>query len=144
MVDVDRLRTLHPDHAGLMDENDRNAANFTHDDASEWAKRLASDAVANRYNIIIDQTSKSPDSLIARITQLHEAGYHVELRVMAVNPEVSEQRIYTRYEREKSISGAGRFTPKAVHDDAYVGVAQSVAAVERERPVDKISIYDKN
>ncbi|WP_456292294.1 zeta toxin family protein [Pseudomonas sp. AK106] len=144
VVDVDQLRDRHPDHARLMRENDKQAADFTHDDASKWAKRLANDAIAGRHNLIIDQTSKSPETLIARAMQLHEAGYHVELRVMAVNAEVSEQRIYTRYEKEKAEYGAGRFVPKSVHDEAYVGVAQSVAAVEREKAFDAVSIYDKN
>lgn len=144
VVDVDQLRDRHPDHARLMRENDKQAADFTHDDASKWAKRLANDAIGGRRNLVIDQTSKSPDTLIARAMQLREAGYHVELRVMAVNAEVSEQRIYTRYEEAKEAYGAGRFVPKTVHDEAYAGVAQSVAAAERTKAFDAVSIYDKN
>ncbi len=143
LVDADKLRSRHPDNNQLMRENDRAAANFTHNDASKWAKRLTNDAIDGRKNLVIDQTSKSPDSLIARTKQLKEAGYTVELRVMAVNAETSEQRIHTRYEREKAADGAGRFTPKHVHDAAYVGLPESVAAVERERSVDAIAVYDK-
>lgn len=144
LVDADKLRAMHPDNNHLMRENDRQAANLTHNDASKWAKRLANDAIEGRRNIVIDQTSKSPDSLIARTKQLKDAGYKVELRVMAVNAETSEQRIHTRYEREKAANGAGRFTPKPVHDAAYVGLPESVAAVEREKTVDTISVYDKH
>lgn len=144
LVDADKLRSRHPDNNQLMRENDRAAANLTHNDASKWAKRLTNDAIEGRKNLVIDQTSKSPDALIARTKQLREAGYTVELRVMAVNAETSEQRIHTRYEREKAADGAGRFTPKAVHDEAYVGLPESVAAVEREKTVDAISVYDKH
>jgi UDP-N-acetylglucosamine kinase len=145
LVDVDKLRSRHPDNNQLMRENDRAAANLTHNDASKWAKRLTNDAIEGRRNLVIDQTSKSPDTLIARTKQLKEAGYNVEFRVMAVNAETSEQRIHTRYEREKAVNGgAGRFTPKAVHDAAYVGIPQSVAALEREKTVDAIQVYDKH
>ena len=144
LVDADKLRARHPDNNQLMRENDRAAANLTHNDASKWAKRLANDAIEGRRNLVIDQTSKSPDALMVRTKQLREAGYTVELRVMAVNAETSEQRIHTRYEREKAADGAGRFTPKFVHDAAYVGIPESVAAVEREKAVDAIAVYDKH
>lgn len=145
VVDVDKLRARHPDNNHLMRENDREAANLTHNDASKWAKRLTNDAIAGRRNLVIDQTSKSPDTLVARTKQLKEAGYNVEFRVMAVNAETSQQRIFTRYEKEKAANeGAGRFTPKAVHDEAYIGIPESVAALEREKTVDAISVHDKH
>lgn len=144
LVDADTLRSRHPQNNQLMRDNDREAASLTHSDASKWAKRLTNDAIEGRRNIIIDQTSKSPDSLVARTTQLREAGYHVELRVMAVNAETSLQRVDTRYENQKAADGAGRYVPKSVHDAAYVGLPESVAAVERGKTVDALSVYDKN
>jgi predicted ABC-type ATPase len=144
LVDVDALRSRHPQNNQLMRDNDRQAANLTHNDASKWAKRLTNDAIEGKRNLVIDQTSKSPDSLVARTTQLREAGYHVELRVMAVNAETSEQRVHTRYENQRAKYGAGRFVPKEAHDAAYVGVPESVAAVERSKTVDALSIYDKH
>lgn len=143
-VDVDKLRSRHPDNNRLMQENDRQSASLTHNDASKWAKRLANDAIEGRRNIVIDQTSKSSDSVISRTKQLKEAGYNVEFRVMSVNAETSMQRIHTRYEREKAANGAGRFTPKAVHDAAYVGIPETVAAIERDKTVDAIRVYDKH
>lgn len=144
LVDVDTLRDRHPQNRELMSENDREAANLTHSDASKWAKRLTNDAIEGRRNIIIDQTSKSPDSLVARTTQLREAGYQVEFRVMAVNAEISEQRIHTRYENQKALDGAGRFVPKEVHDAAYVGLPETLSAVERGKTVDVLKVHNKD
>lgn len=144
LVDPDELRPLHPHHFDLMNKNDREAADFTHTDASKWAKRLTNDAIEGRRNLIVDQTSKSPDSLVALTTKLTEAGYQVELRVIAVKAEISAQRIHTRYENEKEKEGVGRFVPKEVHDAACKGLPESVEAVERAKTIDRISVHDKN
>ncbi len=144
LVDPDELRPYHPHHVELMNKNDREAADFTHSDASKWAKHLTSDAIESRRNLIIDQTSKSPDSLVALTTRLQEAGYEVELRVIAVKAEISEQRIHSRYEKQKEEDGTGRYVPKEVHDAAYQGLPESVAAVERAKTVDVISVHDKH
>ncbi|WP_167237011.1 zeta toxin family protein [Massilia genomosp. 1] len=141
LVDPNELRLNHPAYFELMSENDREAADLTHSDASTWAKRLTSDAIEGRRNLIIDQTSKNADALLALTTRLSEAGYHVELRVMAVNPELSYLRTLLRYEGQKAQEGMGRFVPKNVHDDAYEGLPGSVEAVERAKSVHAVKVY---
>lgn len=144
LIDVDELRKMHPLYEQLQQENDREAANLVHPDASAWAGQLIRDAAAARKNMVIDQTSKSPDSLIDLTKQLKAAGYNIELRVMAVSSEISEQRIHTRYEEEKAKYDSGRFVPPDVHYAAYIGLPESVAAVEREKAVDALTIHDRN
>ena len=143
LVDADKLRPKHPEYERLMKENDRLAANLTHADCGPWATRLMRDAVQGRRNLIIDQTSRDPEAL-AKITQgLKQAGYTVELHVMAVPAAVSEQRIHLRYEGQRARNGFGRFSTKDKHDEAYAGVANSVAAAEDSKLVDRLCIYDQ-
>lgn len=144
LIDADKLRTFSPLYRPALLADDREAANLTHPDASSWAQRLTLAAAQGRRNLLIDQTSKDPAALVELASRLQGAGYRVELRAMAVNERVSEQRIYTRYEQQKAIQGHGRFSTKANHDAAYVGVARAVQAVELGRRVDALSIYDKN
>ncbi|NHZ40133.1 zeta toxin family protein [Massilia aquatica] len=143
LVDPNELRLSHPQYFELMRENDREAASLTHRDASKWAKRLAIDAMDGRRNLIIDQTSKNAESLVALTTRLRQAGYHVTLRVMAVNSEWSTLQLLMRYEIQKSQEGMGRFVPQAVHDAAYAGLPASVEAVERARSVDAVQVYKR-
>lgn len=144
LVDADKVRTRHPDYARLMREDDTTAANKTHPDAGAWAGRLGRDAIASKRNVIFDQTSKDPAAVLDLAKKLREAGYHVELRVMAVNPQVSEQRIHMRYESQKAATGHGRFSTKDNHDIAFAGVLKTVAAVEAAQAVAAIRIYDKD
>jgi len=142
-IDADDLRIEHTQYEQLQRENDREAATHVHPDASAWAEKLMDDAVAKRVNIVIDQSSKNSDSVLKKIEKLRSAGYSIELRVMAVNAEISEQRIHTRYENEKADRGVGRFAPLEVHEEAYTGLPKTLAAVEREKAVDVLGVYDK-
>ena len=144
LVDADKLRPKHPEYMNLMKEAGKLAANLTHADCGPWAARLMRDAVQGRRNLIIDQTSRDPEAL-AKIAQgLKQAGYAVELHVMAVPAVASELRIYTRYEGQRAKDGYGRFSTKDKHDEAYAGVAITVAAAENDKLVDCVCVYDRN
>lgn len=142
MIDADRLRRYHPRNDALMRADDKQSANLTHKDAGAWAGRLISDGVEGRRNLVIDQTSRDSAAVERLAAELHERGYQVELRAMAVKDLVSEQRILMRYERQKATDGHGRYSTKDNHDAAYAGLANTVATVEAKGTVDTLSLYD--
>ena len=144
LVDADKMRPFHPEYVNLMATDDRHAANLTHADCGPWANRLLRDGVEGRRNIIIDQTSRDPEALAKMTAGLREAGYRVELHVVAASAAISEQRIHQRYEGQKERDGFGRFSTKDKHDEAYAGVLVSVGAAERGNLVDRLVIYDKS
>lgn len=144
LIDADKLRRESPLYDAAMAYDDRTAANMTHPDAGAWAGRLTVAAAEGRRNLIIDQTSKDPDAVESLAMKLKDAGYTVELRVMAVHEKISELRIHSRYENQKAESGAGRFSTRDNHDIAYAGVVSTVERVEQNRSVDGLRIYDKN
>lgn len=144
LIDADLLRLRHPNYTELLHTNDRTAANLTHPDAGVWAARLLVAGAAAKRNLIIDQTSKDPGALVNLSDKLRSLGYTVELRAMAVNEKISEQRIHSRYEGQKFEVGVGRFSTKDNHDFAYKGLPLSVDAVEKNRSVDSIKLFDKD
>lgn len=144
LVDADEVRSWHPEYHALLRLDDTTAANKTHPDAGAWAGRLGRDAIASKRNVIFDQTSKDPRAVLDLARKLHEAGYRVELRVMAVNRLISEQRIHMRYEAQKAATGHGRFSTRDNHDIAFAGVLKTVAVVEASQAVDVIKVYDKD
>lgn len=144
LIDADELRTYHPGFEAALKEDDRTAANRTHQDAGSWARSLTNDAVMSRRNLVIDQTSRDPVAFEQMAKALKEQGYKIELRAMAVNDRISEQRIFSRYEDQKAENGYGRFSTKDNHDAAYAGLAKTVAMVEQNRSVDALSLYNKD
>lgn len=101
-IDPDVMRGFHPDQERLQKENDKTAANYTHEDASRWSEKLRDVAIENKRNIIIDGTLKSPEKAEALCKMLKENAYRVEIHAIAVNELQSKLGIVYRYEFVKS------------------------------------------
>ena len=144
VIDADRYRNKHPQYGYLQQTEPTQAANYVHKDAGLWATELKDRGMQERFNLLIDQTSKDPEALVNLGNSLHEAGYRVELHVLAVNAQISEQRIHSRYENQMAIAGFGRFATKDNHDFAYDALPKTVSAAQATAAVDRIVLYDKN
>ena len=143
-IDADLLRTYHPQWDTLNQQDDRNAALLTQPDAAEWVGRAIDTAIREGCHVVFDGTMGSPDSVMDRIQKFEKAGYQIEIRVLAVNERHSWLGVLRRYEEAKARSGSGRMTPRAVHDEAYAGLAKSLERIESERPDVRISLYSRD
>jgi predicted ABC-type ATPase len=143
-VDVDEYRPKHPMYRDLARKDDRTAASLVQHDASLWADELRDAAIAERRNLIIDGTLKSPERAEELCRTLKRAGYRVEVRAMAVDRQTSLLGIHKRYERAKAELGAGRWVPEGgVHDPAYRGMPQAIARIEKGGLADRIAVYGR-
>lgn len=142
VIDADKLRERNPVYQALSITDPKNAADLTHKEAAEWARRLTTAAVKGRRNLVIDGTMRDPKGVLTLAAKLREHGYTVEARVIAVSPEVSINRARLRFEEQMAARGVGRFVNQAQHDVAYKGLADSVSALESARAVDAIRVYD--
>lgn len=144
VIDVDQLRSYHPEYNQLVQADDKTAAAYTHEDASSWGKELFNEAIATSKNIVLDQVSSDFEKLTSKINLLREKGYKlVQWHVMAVHPIISRQRVFKRYEHLKSTQGYGRFVPCDVHD-VYKFLPFCVGKIETDNSVDQMVIYDYN
>lgn len=142
VIDADKLRERNPVYQALSITDPKNAADLTHKEAAEWARRLTAATVQGRRNLVIDGTMRDPKGVLTLAAKLREHGYTVEARVIAVSPEVSINRARLRFEEQMAARGVGRFVNQAQHDVAYKGLADSVSALESARAVDAIRVYD--
>ena len=141
-IDTDELRLFHPNFAWLAREDCQNADKFTHEDNRLWALRLVHDAIKTGRNIIIKQTLCKSSTMETIATEMRQAGYRIEMHVMAVSHEMSTLRICQRYERQRARYGYGRFTSQACHDKAYERLAETLRVVEDKKLVGRLCIYD--
>ncbi|CAJ0902851.1 hypothetical protein R20233_04844 [Ralstonia sp. LMG 32965] len=144
VIDADRMREENPRYKQLSKEDPQNAADRTQKEAGEWATRLTMAAVENRRNLVVDGTMRSPENIRDLAARLKDNGYEVEARVLAVNPETSMTRARLRFEEQVAERGTGRFVNKEQHDNAYVGMVESVRALERDKLTDSVRVYDAN
>jgi predicted kinase len=142
--DADEMRPYHPDYSRLLKSGVKEAADLVHADAAQWASELRREAQRRRFNIIIDGTMRDPVAIATVAQSLRDDGYVVEGRVMAVNELVSTMHIHKRYEAQMEAQGVGRFATKEQHDRAFTALPMSLEALERNRSIDQLTIYNRD
>ncbi|MDN7465958.1 zeta toxin family protein [Burkholderia gladioli] len=144
LIDADRMRENLPQYSQLLRENPQHAADLTHVEAGRWSGRLTHAASEARRNLVIDGTMRNPESLRNLARRLNERGYTLEVRGVAMPGDVSLTRAQMRTEREIATTGVGRVVNPQQHDQAYAGMVETVALLEREKAVNRILIVDRH
>ncbi|WP_186072280.1 zeta toxin family protein [Burkholderia gladioli] len=144
LIDADRMRENLPQYSQLLRQNPQHAADLTHVEAGRWSGRLTSAASEARRNLVIDGTMRNPESLRNLARRLNERGYTLEIRGVAMPGDVSLARAQMRTEREIATTGVGRVVNPQQHDQAYAGMVETVALLEREKAVNRIRIVDRH
>lgn len=137
----DDLRGYHPAYSKLMAQDDKTAAFYTDRDTGRWVEKAIAHAKANNLNIIIEGTMRDSNTVAKTMTELRQAGYEIDARVLAVNERLSWQGVMQRYEGQKADRGTGRMTAPHSHQAAYEGMPVSVERIEQEKLADKITVY---
>lgn len=143
LIDADRMRENVPGYSRLLREDPQHAADLTHAEAGRWSARLTRAASDAHRNLVIDGTMRSPDNLRTLVRRLKERGYSLEVRGVAMPADVSLTRAQLRTEREIATTGVGRVVNPAQHAEAYAGMLETVALLEREKVVDRVLILDR-
>ncbi|WP_126242981.1 zeta toxin family protein [Burkholderia gladioli] len=144
LIDADRMRENLPQYSQLLRQNPQHAADLTHVEAGRWSGRLTHAASEARRNLVIDGTMRNPESLRNLARRLNERGYTLEVRGVAMPGDVSLTRAQMRTEREIATTGVGRVVNPQQHDQAYAGMVETVALLEREKAVNRIRIVDRH
>ncbi len=139
----DDLRQFHPDYARLMREEPLSMPAATAQASGQWIGMAADYLRAQRSDVLIETTLRSPEAMAQTISAFRQAGYVVELRVVAVPQEVSRLSTVERYTRQVEDTGAGRWTPAAAHDEAYAKAAGTVEELIASGRVDRLVIEDR-
>jgi hypothetical protein len=144
IIDPDSLRAYHPHYHRLNKIDEKGMSAATHYDAKLWSVELASAAMQQNKNIILDQTSADFEKLVETVNKFKDSGYtDIELKAMSVPNETSKQGIYYRYEKQKEMSGSGRFVEPSIHDEISGKLDQTMQKVTESQLINKVSVYDR-
>jgi adenylate kinase family enzyme len=144
VINGDQYRESHPQSKEILHLDDKLFAERTDPDVRVWTRRLFESAIKNNRNIIFEGTMRQPKPLMETIAKLKQSGYMVEILAMAVKKELSELGIIERYEDQKKLYGAGRWTPPLAHDAAYANMPNTLEQIESTLPVDRIRVYTRS
>ncbi|MGO3233225.1 MAG: zeta toxin family protein [Microbacterium sp.] len=139
----DDLRQFHPDYPRLMRTDPLSMPEVTAHASGRWIGMSADWLREQRADVLIETTLRSPEAMASTIASFREAGYVVELRVVAVPHEVSRLSTVERYTGQVEATGAGRWTPAAAHDEAFARAAGTAADLVASGAVDRFVIEDR-
>ena len=140
----DDLRQFHPCYARLMREDPLAMPAVTAQASGQWIGMSAEYLRDQRADVLIETTLRSPDAMASTIASFRNAGYVVELRVVAVPHEVTRLSTVERYTGQIEATGAGRWTPAFAHDEAYTRAAGTAESLLAAGAVDRFVIEDRS
>ena len=109
-----------------------------------WTKRLFDTTIETRRNVIFEGTMRVKDAISNTMERLRSDGYHVTARVIAAHERQSIAGIHARFETQKLESGHGRMAPIEVHDQAYIGMLDTVENIELNSLADQIQVFNRS
>lgn len=143
LINGDEFRKYHPLHERLIDDETRYAA-LTQPFANEMVERCLQKALDQRYPLIVEGTMRNPAVPTRTATLLKAQRYRVEAHVVTTHPALSWLSCQLRYEKQKALDGFGRTVDRHLHDIATAALAGTVAYLEVNQAVDRLSIYDRD
>lgn len=146
VIDPDVIRPKLPYMQDLIAAGSLDIPAVAYLDAGMIAREMTQIAKDERRNVIVDGTLSNPDWALELAGGLRKAAYSVEFHGMAVNPELSHARTYSRREDQiaKSPTAFGRGVGDDFHHNAAKGYPLSVEALQTKSAVNSMSLYYQN
>ena len=142
-INIDELRQRHPSWDSLNMMNDKYTAFYTNADAGIWYELLIRESVANRFQIIIENTFGNKEVCLYLCDNLSQAGYDVHIKGMVVSYDKILLGSYKRYEINKAGTGYGRFVLPYSIDGAYKIFPDIIVALQKQGKVRNIELHSR-
>ncbi|KAI1769046.1 zeta toxin-domain-containing protein [Hypoxylon sp. FL1150] len=146
---ADTYKTYHPSYRALLGGPRPSLASpATAPDARRWLAMAATRAASARADVLLESAARHPADFAELVRVLRDAGYRVEVAVLAVPAALSRLGILARFYDDGEARGGGggggrmpvRLTPRAVHDASYEGLLEAAAFVEASGAVDQVVV----
>ena len=139
----DEIRAMHPRYEQAVVEfnGDTHAVLFPDTD---WAcKELLVYCKKNRLNVVKEATMRRKEDIIETANEFRNAGYKIDIRLMAVPSIDSYVGTLERYVSQLSNGEVGRWISREVHDVTYNKIPETLKYLTDERIFDTITIYKR-
>ncbi|WP_331726456.1 zeta toxin family protein [Streptomyces uncialis] len=143
-ISGDDFKTAHPDYLQLLKEEPRTASARIRPDYRAWQAMAEAYARERRGDVVIEIAPSSPAAFLSSVLQYREAGYRVELVVLAVRAADSRQGTADRCAHVRRLTGLGRFTTASGHDTHFAALAEAVAAAEQAGVADSVMVLRRD
>jgi predicted ABC-type ATPase len=144
-IDPDAIRPNIPYMRERIAKGDLSIPDAAYQDAGTIAAGMMKMGAEANRNIIYDGTLSNTFYAKQNADYLRTNSYRVEIHGMAVDPDLSHARTYSRREAEiaSSPTSFGRGVGDQFHDDAVSGLVSTIKALQDAGKVDAIVLYDR-
>ncbi|MFG2887592.1 zeta toxin family protein [Streptomyces sp. NPDC048297] len=143
-ISGDDFKSAHPDYYRLLQEEPRTAGARIRADYRAW-QVLAEQYVRERRSDAVIEIAPSGAAAFVNTALLYrEAGYRVELAVLAVRAPDSRQGTADRCAQLLRLGAAGRFTTAGGHDEHFAALQEAVAAAEHVPVADLVTVMRRD
>lgn len=135
-IDPDEIRSQLPEYKKATGQGltFKGAAEMTHPEASDIARKMTAEAIKQGKNVIIDGTGSNIDSISKKMENLRKAGYKIHLAFAHLPEEEGVKRIAERAER------SGRDVPEDFVRSSYKKIPANFTRIAKH--ADTWAVHD--
>ena len=142
-INGDEYRQYHPRAQEIDEEYGQDAPKYTQPFSNTLVEYLKTECLRLRCNFIIEGTMRTYAVIERTAQEIKQAGFRCEAHALAVHRQDSLLGVFQRFEADKQRTGVGRFSPIAVHDEAYRQIPLNLAKADAEKLFDRLVVYTR-
>ena len=143
VINGDEYRQYHPRKQEFDKAFGPHAPTYTQPFSNALVEFLKAECLRLHCNFIIEGTMRTSLVIERTANEIRQAGFRVEAHVLAVHRQDSLLGVFQRYERDKQLTGMGRFSPIGVHDEAYRQIPVNLNQADYNNLFDRIVVYTR-
>jgi hypothetical protein len=116
------------------------AGKYVGADGRRWLAQAEELVVQQRFDAIIETELLDPDGFAASALRFKEAGFQVEVAILAMHEAMSRLGVLERHLRALENFGFGRLVVQSLHDAGYEGVLRAAELVDQGDWADRIGV----
>ncbi len=140
-LDSDLYKPYHPRYDELITGDDRLMAAYLGPDSWAWLGQAHDYVRARKINALKPETAQDHRGAAAHMAAYRNAGFRVEVMIMAVPAAMSNQGIIARHHEQVTDRGHGRLPVQANADRAYTGICDLAGLIDRDHLADEVGVF---
>ncbi len=116
------------------------AGKYVAADGRRWLVQAEELVIQERYDAIVETECIDPDGLATSARRFKEAGFQIEVAILAMHEARSRFGVLERHMRALESFGFGRLAMQSVHDAGYDGVLRAAELIDQGEWADRIAV----
>jgi predicted ABC-type ATPase len=142
-MDPDAIKRLLPEYKDRIAAGDPSASTYVHEESSIVSKRIAAEAIAGDYNLVVDAVGAGPyEGMVKKVEGYRARGAPVIANYVTMDAETAIERARERARHPGP--NFGRTVPVKYIRKSYREIARNMPRMIEDGLFDELTIWDNN